>query len=93
MRNVDLISTVMFGSMPFTAVWEVAIHAVADGAPPVPMVAAGAAPQVIAAVGLALWYLDPMNRRREATVRPAGPTPQQMRRQLGEAARRKELAR
>jgi hypothetical protein len=91
MRNVDLISGVMFASMPFTAVWEVAIHAAADGAPPLPLVAAGAAPQVVAALALTLWYLDPMNRRPESTTQPTGSTPQQLRRQVT-AARRRELA-
>lgn len=92
MRNVDLISGVMFGSIPFTALWEVSAYAIADGAPNTLVIAAGGAPQVIAALGLALWYLDPMNRRPESTVQSTGPTPQQLRRQVA-APRRKELAR
>ena len=88
MRNVDVISTVMFGSIPFTALWEVSAYAIADGAPNTLVIAAGGAPQVIAAVGLTLWFLDPTNRRSESTVQPSGPTPRQI-----VAARRRELTR
>lgn len=89
MRNVDLISTVMFGSIPFTALWEVSAYAIADGAPNTLVIAAGGAPQVIAALGLTLWYLDPDNRRAKPATQPA---PQRVRRQVT-APHRKELAR
>lgn len=69
MRNVDVISTVMFGSIPFTALWEVSAYAIADGAPNKLVIAAGAAPQVIAAVGLILWFLD--QRGTTTTQQPA----------------------
>ena len=75
MRNVDLISTVMFGSIPFTALWEVSAYAIADGAPNTLVIAAGGAPQVIAAVGLALWYLD----QRGSTTKPQPAPPVQRR--------------
>ncbi|WP_326564575.1 hypothetical protein [Micromonospora peucetia] len=87
--NSSRICTILFGSMPFTAVWEVAIHAAADGSPPAELVAAGAGPQVIA-VGLivALAAAGP-----DADRQPRTDVPVQARRQVTNRVAQKELAR
>ncbi|MGA4726309.1 hypothetical protein ACPB67_02715 [Micromonospora taraxaci] len=86
MRNVDVISTVMFGSIPFTALWEVSAYAIADGSPNTLVIAAGAAPQVIAAIGLTLWFLD---QRSTATA----PQPAQVQRRAVASPQRKAVTR
>jgi hypothetical protein len=94
--NAARVCTLVFGSMPFTAVWEISVLAAVDGQPPAALVAAGGVPQVIAGVLILASILDPANRSdsRESS----GPAvyeylpPTQARRAV-QPGGRKELAR
>ncbi|MEU4776879.1 hypothetical protein [Micromonospora sp. NPDC023633] len=81
------VCTILFGSLPFSAVWEVAIHAAVDGQPPSDLVVAGALPQAVALALLAALAAKPDEEEQPADVPVPAP-----RRQVAAPARR-ELAR
>lgn len=80
------VCTAIFAPMPFSAAWEVALHAAVDGQPPALLVAAGGVPMLATVAALVVILADEFGGVRSA------PAPQQVRRQVA-AARRKELAR